>query len=391
MELGIGTLESVVTSPGAASSSSGVMKILITGNLGYVGACVIRHLRSQFPDAFLVGVDPGWFAHCLSAPQRLPETRLDLQYYADIRRLPPQALEGVDAVVHLAAVSNDPMGNAYETVTLDINCRAGLELARQAKAAGARSFVFASSCSVYGSADDRPRTEQSDLAPLTAYARSKVLTEEGLRELADSRFRVTSLRFATACGMSDRLRLDLVLNDFVASALWTASVKILSDGSPWRPLINVVDMARAIGWAVARERDAGGDFLVVNTGSDEWNYQVRELAEAVASVIPGIEVSLNRHAAVDKRSYRVDFSLYRSLAPQHQPEATLRGTIEELRQGLARVPLGDADFRNSAWMRLRVLAGLQQSGLLGASLEWLDRRAVPADAADHVVEPMALS
>jgi nucleoside-diphosphate-sugar epimerase len=367
------------------------MKILITGNLGYVGPGVIRQLRAQFPDAILVGVDPGWFAHCLSAPVRLPETQLDVQYYADIRRLPPRALEDVDAVVHLAAVSNDPMGNAYETVTMDVNCRAGIELARQAKAAGARSFVFASSCSVYGSADDRPRREQSELSPLTAYAKSKVLTEDGLRELADSRFRVTSLRFATACGMSDRLRLDLVLNDFVASAVWNGCVKVLSDGSPWRPLINVTDMARAIGWAVARERDAGGDFLVVNTGSDEWNYQVRELAEAVASVIPGIDVSLNRHAAVDKRSYRVDFSLYRSLAPLHQPEAKLHGTIEELRRGLARLPLSDADFRNSAWMRLHVLAGLQRSGLLGTSLEWLDRRAGPEDAADQVAEPLALT
>jgi nucleoside-diphosphate-sugar epimerase len=354
------------------------MTILITGNLGYVGPGVIRQLRAQFPDATLVGVDPGWFAHCLSGPLRVPETQIDLQYYADIRRLPPRALEDVDAVVHLAAVSNDPMGNAYETVTLDVNCRAGIELARQSKAAGARAFVFASSCSVYGSADDRPRTEQSELAPLTAYARSKVLTEEGLRELADPRFRVTSLRFATACGMSDRLRLDLVLNDFVASAVWTGRVKILSDGSPWRPLINVSDMARAIGWAVTRERDAGGDFLVVNTGSDDWNYQVRELAEAVASIIPGTD-------------YRVDFSLYRSLAPQHQPLATLHSTIEQLQQGLARVPVKDADFRNSAWIRLRVLAGLQQNGLLGNNLQWLDRTAGPEDAANTVAEPVAFS
>ena len=162
------------------------MKILITGNLGYVGPWVTRQLRLRYPDATLIGADIGYFAHCLTDACRVPETLLDAQYYADIRRLPPELLEGVDAVVHLAAISNDPMGNAFEDVTFDVNYRAGIELARKAKAAGVRSFVFASSCSVYGSADDQPRTEQSDVDPLTAYAKSKVLTEEGLRELAAS-------------------------------------------------------------------------------------------------------------------------------------------------------------------------------------------------------------
>src|SRR5262249_34403879 len=159
-------------------------------------------------------------------------------------------LAGVDAVVHLAAISNDPIGHAYEEVTFDVNSRASVELARLAKDSGVGSFIFASSCSVYGSADDRPRTEQSELGPLTAYAKSKVRTEQGLRDLAGSGFRVTCLRFATACGMSDRLRLDLVLNDFVACALSAKRITVLSDGTPWRPLINVADMARAIEWAV---------------------------------------------------------------------------------------------------------------------------------------------
>ena len=240
----------------------------------------------------------------------------------------------------------------------------------KAKAAGTRAFVFASSCSVYGPADDRPRTEGSEVSPLTAYAKSKVLTEEGLSDLASPDFRITCLRFATACGMSDRLRLDLVLNDFVASALATGRITVLSDGSPWRPLINVADMARAIEWAVTRDEDAGGPFLVVNTGSNGWNYQVRELASAVAAAVPGTDVSINTEAPADRRSYRVDFSLFSTLAPAHQPEWTLDGTIEGLRNGLAAMHFSDPDFRNSSWIRLRVLASLEERGLLSPALTW---------------------
>lgn len=346
------------------------MRILITGNLGYVGPAVTRQLREQYPNADLIGVDIGYFAHCLTNAPRMPETLLDTQHYADIRRIPPALLTGVDAVVHLAAVSNDPMGNAYEEVTFDVNYRAGVELARQAKAAGVRSFVFASSCSVYGFADDRPRSEESEAVPLTAYAKSKVLTEQALRPLASSSFRITCLRFATACGMSDRLRLDLVLNDFVACAVATGRITVLSDGTPWRPLINVRDMARAIEWAVERDAQAGGEFLIVNAGSDVWNYQVHQLARAVADAIPGTQVSINREAPPDKRSYRVDFSLFRSLAPAHQPQSHLAGTIEGLRQGLTAIQFQDSNFRNSPFVRLRVLADLRSRGLLNETLEW---------------------
>jgi nucleoside-diphosphate-sugar epimerase len=356
------------------------MKILITGNLGYVGPGVTRRLRARYPDATLLGLDLGYFAHCLTDTNRLPETLLDAQYFADIRQVPAGLLHGVDAIVHLAAISNDPLGNAYQAVTLDVNHRAGIELARQAKAAGVRSFVFASSCSVYGEADDRPRTEQSEVNPLTAYARSKVLSEEGLRELAGSDFRVSCLRFATACGMSDRLRLDLVLNDFVACAISTRRITVLSDGTPWRPLINVKDMARAIEWALERDADTGGDFLVVNAGTDSWNYQVHELATVVANAVPGTEVSINRAAPPDKRSYRVDFSLFRALAPEHQPQSDLLGTVEALCEGLRAINFQDEDFRNSWFMRLRVIADLRSRGLLDATLAWTDKPAVTANA-----------
>jgi nucleoside-diphosphate-sugar epimerase len=304
-----------------------------------------------------------------------------VQYYADIRSFPATLLAGVDSVVHLAAISNDPIGNAYEDVTLDVNYRAGIELARRAKAAGVRSFVFASSCSVYGSAADRPRTESSEVSPLTAYAKSKVLSEEGLRELASSDFLVSCLRFATACGMSDRLRLDLVLNDFVACAISTRRITVLSDGTPWRPLINVQDMARAIEWAIARDADTGGDFLVVNAGTDGWNYQVHELAAVVADAVPGTAVSINRDAPPDKRSYRVDFSLFKTLAPAHQPQSDLLGTVHALCQGLRAIDFRDQDFRNSWFMRLRVIGDLTSRGLLNSTLHWVDnQRAIPSAA-----------
>ncbi|HEY5976167.1 MAG TPA: SDR family oxidoreductase [Geobacteraceae bacterium] len=346
------------------------MKILVTGNMGYVGPGVVAQMRASYPQAVLAGYDIGFFASNLTNATILPECLVDQQNFADVRTIPVQLLEGVDAVVHLAAISNDPMGDKYEEVTLDINYRASVELARKAKQAGVNSFVFASSCSVYGFAEEGARSEQSQVNPLTAYARSKVFTERDLQEVADGDFKVTCLRFATACGMSPRLRLDLVLNDFVAGAISSGKISILSDGTPWRPLINVKDMARAIDWAIARQPSAGGDYLVVNAGTDSWNYQVKELAEAVARVIPGVEVSVNRDAQPDKRSYKVNFDLFRSLAPDHQPLYDLPTTISDLQSGLQAMEFADRDFRNSTFVRLKVLESLRDAGVVTEQLGW---------------------
>jgi nucleoside-diphosphate-sugar epimerase len=350
------------------------MRILITGNLGYVGPRVVERLRGSYPEAHLAGLDAGFFAHCLTGVGPAPERRLDTQHFCDVREVPAATLDGVDAVVHLAGISNDPVGDAYEELTLAINHRATVELARAAKAAGARTFVFASSCSMYGSADSDRRTEDSELAPLTVYARSKVLAERDLALLADEGFRVTCLRFSTACGLSDRLRLDLVLNDFVAGAVASGTIEILSDGTPWRPLIHVSDMARAIDWAIARDR-GGADFLAVNVGRDEWNYQVHQLAEAVAAAVPGTAVSINADAPSDNRSYRVSFDLFARLAPDHQPQVSLPEAVEELHQGLARVGFSDRDFRSSPrFVRLRVLEQLRGTGALSEDLRWAGAR-----------------
>lgn len=346
------------------------MRILITGNMGYVGPVLTRHLRAVVPNAFLVGLDTGYFGSCVNNVLALPERLLDVQYFSDMRAIPPAVLEDIDAIVHLAGISNDPIGNKFEDVTLDINYRASIELARNAKEAGVRSFVFASSCSMYGSADDTARTEDAPLNPLTAYAKSKVHTERDLKPLASESFVVTCLRFATACGMSDRLRLDLVLNDFVAAALASKEILILSDGTPWRPLINVKDMARAIEWGILRTRENGGSFVAANIGSNDWNYQVKDLAQSVSAVIPDAVVKINENAQPDKRSYRVNFDLFRNLAPEHQPQCDLDMTIRELKAGLEGMEFADPDFRNSRFTRLRVLDELREKGALDENLRW---------------------
>jgi nucleoside-diphosphate-sugar epimerase len=278
-------------------------------------------------------------------------------------------LNGVDTVVSLAAISNDPIGNKFEEVTLDINYRAAVDIAKKAKKAGVKKYIYASSCSVYGAAgDDVARTENSPLNPLTAYAKSKVFSENELAVLADKDFQITCHRFATAGGMSERLRLDLVLNDFVACAMTTKEITILSDGTPWRPLINVLDMARAIRWSHGRTNLEGGDFLIINTGSNEWNYKVKELALKIQTILPDIKVSINENAQPDKRSYKVDFGLYEKLAPNHQPVYNLESTINDLISGLNGINFEVNNFRNSEFMRLNIINQLLNDGFIDEKL-----------------------
>jgi nucleoside-diphosphate-sugar epimerase len=349
------------------------VKILVTGNMGYVGPSVVCRLRESFPAAEIVGADAGFFAHCLTNVVSLPERYLDRQVFVDVRDIPESLLRGCDAVVSLAAISNDIMGKIDEDLTLEVNCRAGTRLAEMAKEAGVRTFVFASSCSVYGAGGDVAKTESSSVSPLTAYARSKIQTEENLQALADDSFNVTCLRFSTACGMSDRLRLDLVLNDFVACAVASSKITVLSDGSPWRPLIHVKDMARAIDWAIGRDVDAGGPCVIVNTGADTWNYQIRDLAEMVASELPGTDVAINTSAPPDKRSYRVDFGYFEKLAPNHQPQVDLVQAIRELSAGLGSMRFQNSNFRDSEFMRIKVLSGHSAEGRLNSDLRWINQ------------------
>jgi nucleoside-diphosphate-sugar epimerase len=349
------------------------MRIHINGNLGYIGPVLVNQFRQSMPDSILTGLDTGFFAGCLFSPTFFPERNLDVQYYGDIRKHFPRNLyDNVNAVVQLAAISNDPMGKEYENATFEVNTDAVYQSALNAKNAGVSNFVFASSCSVYGAGGNSARREEDPVNPLTAYALSKIKAEERLRQLADDNFIITCLRFATACGWSPRLRLDLVLNDFISNALTSHKIQIKSDGTPWRPLIHVKDMARAIEWASKRTADEGGSYLILNTGSDEWNYQVKDLAFAVSNILPNVEVSINPEATPDNRSYRVNFSKFASLAKGYLPAENLTSTINEMAEHFQRNQNGNIKFIDSPFIRLRVLSELRSEGKIDENLYWTD-------------------
>ena len=346
-------------------------KILINGNMGYIGPVVVNHFRNKYEGIKIIGFDNGYFAGCLVDPNLFPETSVDMQYFGDVRNFPKEVLDGVDAVIQLSAISNDPMGKSFEAPTHDINNSSVIEVAKLSKKMGVKNFVFASSCSVYGAAGLEAKTEESEVNPQTAYAISKIDCEIALKDLADNSFSVTALRFATACGFSPRLRLDLVLNDFVVSGYLKQKIEILSDGTPLRPLIHVKDMALAIDWASNRNPINGDEYLVLNTGSDDWNYQVKDLAFRVKDLIGNIDVSINPNAAFDNRSYRVDFGLFKSLAPEYTPRVSLDQAILELYSGVQKMKFQNSDFRNSHFIRLKTLNTLIEGNYLNNQLKWI--------------------
>ncbi len=344
--------------------------MLVTGATGYVGPVVIQNLKTSYPRERLRAIDAGWFLSQHDGTDPAHEVFLDELILGDIRDASRSWFNPGESIVHLAAVSNDPMGHQYASVTEEINEVHTLRMAQLAKESGASAFVFASSASVYGSGSSEPRREDSEVNPQTAYARSKIQTEIGLRKLASPDFKVTCLRFATACGWSPRLRLDLVLNDFVAAAVTTGRIEVLSDGLPWRPLIHVRDMARAVTWSVSPARQERSDYIVVNVGSIEWNFQIRDLANSVASVLGDIAVDINTEAQPDTRSYSLDFSFWRELAPEYQPIESLPDTIKELAFHMKNLCDLDSGFRSSNRIRLKRLEELQASGWMDERLRW---------------------
>lgn len=351
------------------------MRYLITGNLGYIGPILCDFIKRNDKDAFIIGYDTGYFLNCAISP-KLPKNKpnLDLQVYGDVRDKSKIDcyLEGVDHVIQLAAISNDPMGNEFEKATIDINQLSSLNLAKKCIELEIKSFTFASSCSVYGAGSDKPRTEKDLTNPLTAYARSKIGTEKELKNLRNLRnTKITCLRFATACGYSPNLRLDLVLNDFVATALTTNSIKILSDGSPWRPLIDVEDMSRALYWSCFR--DKGEPLEIINIGSPDWNYQIKKLAQSTKNVLGDkINIDINKNATPDKRSYRVSFEKFYSLAPSiFTPKITLSESIKRIYNGLINYS-EEINKDRSYLIRLNVLRSHRLNHKLDENLFWVN-------------------
>ena len=341
-----------------------VMKVIINGHRGYVGPVVAKYLKSFHSNIEIIGFDAYWFLG--SETRNFPDELFDHQEMRDVRDLTAKDLKGVDVIIQLAAVSNDPMGKEFEQPTEEINASAVVKLCKLADQTDVGRFVFASSCSMYGAGSDSAKTEDDLLNPLTAYARSKVRVEEELSSYESKGIMITCLRFSTACGISPMLRLDLVLNDFVASSVKHGKITVLSDGSPWRPLIHVEDMARAIDWAITRD---GKSYEYINVGSSEWTWQIGDLAKEVSRVIGGVEVDINLNAEPDKRSYRVNFDKFKKLAPNHQPQKNFDDAVCELADLCTLLQLPE-DIRGSDYIRLHKLRSHINSRLLGSDLRW---------------------
>jgi nucleoside-diphosphate-sugar epimerase len=306
------------------------MNILITGSQGYVGSVVVKRLKQHFPSTEIQGIDAGFFQNKISNFDIAPEMFLSKLIFKDVREINATDLVGVDAVVHLAAISNDPMGSKFVQQTDDINFRATCLLAESAKKARVKKFIFASSASVYGENSD-VCFEDTKLNALTPYAESKVKSEQYLSGLADEDFQVTCFRFATACGWSPRVRSDLVLNQFVLGCLVTGKIILKSDGSSKRPLISVEDMARAIGWAISEERDRLSPYEVLNTGQNEWNFKIIDLAELVLKNFNNKNVSIEKTDAHDKRSYDLNFDKYSKNCGSFKLSEDISVTIKTLK------------------------------------------------------------
>tara|TARA_B100000035_G_scaffold313321_1_gene326763 strand:+ start:4669 stop:5703 length:1035 start_codon:yes stop_codon:yes gene_type:complete len=342
------------------------MKILVVGNMGYVGSVLVPYLRNNYPQSFIAGLDIGYFSERI-LPNYNPESSLDKQIIMDIRDLQKSNIQGYDVIINLAAVSNDPMGEEFESATREINFLAGVRLAKLAKQVGVKKFIFASSCSVYGQGGGKPKTELDEVNPLTEYAKSKINSEVELSKIASPKFIIKCLRFSTACGFSPRLRLDIVLNDFVAASIVKKHINILSDGNPWRPIIHVQDMARAIHWSIEDSNDAV--FQILNVGSINANFQVKELAEAVKTVNPTVEISINKKASPDKRTYKVDFSAYNNLAQNYQPIFSLEDSVKDLIKNIELLSLNVEDIKSSEFIRLKSLKESIKNNLIDSNLK----------------------
>ncbi len=344
------------------------LNLLIIGHKGYVGTSLIKYFSKKKKYFNINGIDSNLFY--FNNYYKNKNNFVDEQI-SDLRKIKKKMLpNNINVVIYLAAVSNDPMGSSFKNATKSINFTHCIKIAKMAKNLGVSKFIFASSCSMYGKADNSKRKETDMLNPLTDYSISKVKTENFLSKIANKDFKIISLRFATAAGLSDNLRLDLVFNDFVATAVKKKKIELLSSGDSWRPLIHVDDMSRVIYWSIKYKNKK--NFLAINIGSDKWTFKIIDLAKKISKIIGNVKVVILNEANIDKRSYKVDFSLFKKIAPKYQPKKNFVKAVNELKEFLFKEKKNLNNFRNSKkWSRLKCLNYLINKQKINRNLFWL--------------------